>query len=296
MATEGMTGNEDQRADSKILQRPLLVPGKRGVCYTMRDEGKPGSWIDTVPLIIGLNVYWNYNWGLMYDSTRQPTGVMFVPQLWNGSNTNETFAEYITKICNIQELYNNGTITHLLGFNEPDSANQANMSVDLAIERWNVLNTILHHIPLISPSCVHADRLWMQEFVIKIKENSLRMDGIGVHWYGPPNVINFKNCMESIYQLYNKEYPLYITEFAVADWDAKTIDTNKYTSERVFEFMKMILPWLEQTEYIISYSWFPFNIDSIAGGISALYDTNNQLTKCGQYYKSITNENINGDG
>jgi Glycosyl hydrolase catalytic core len=277
--------------------RRNIVPGKRGICYTMREQGKEGSWIENLPRIIGLNVYWYYQWGLSYQQhdEQRPPGVMFVPMLWGDyCQNNEEFLKYVNDTIPLQELYQNGTITHIFAFNEPDNQQQANLSVDVAIERWKALH---HHfdIPLVSPSCVHADRIWMKEFMIRIQQYSLRLDGIGIHWYGPPNVIQFQNHIESVYQLYNKEYPLYITEFAVADWDATKISNNRYTCERVLEFMKIILPWLEQTKYVISYAWFPFEMNSPQGCISALYDHNNQFTKCGQYYKSITNENPHGD-
>lgn len=91
--------------------------------------------------------------------------------------------------------------------------------------------------------------------------------------------------MEGYYNLYQK--PLIITEFAAADWGAISIDDNMYTSAEVLKFAKEIIPWLEETDWILGYSWFSFDWDSPQGWISALFDSNDTLTPLGQFYRSI---------
>jgi hypothetical protein len=34
---------------------------------------------------------------------------------------------------------------------------------------------------------------------------------------------SFQKKLQAIHELHEREYPIYITEFIIADWDAKTI-------------------------------------------------------------------------
>jgi hypothetical protein len=123
---------------------------------------------------------------------------------------------------------------------------------------------------------------WMGDFMAQIKQNNYRVDVIGVHSYGGPNPQTFKSRMTAIHERYQK--PFLITEFAVADWTAKTPEENKYSSSQVFAFLQAILPWMEDQEWIIGYAWFSFSIDSPIGTSSALFDKDGKLTACGRWY------------
>ena len=85
-----------------------------------------------------------------------------------------------------------------------------------------------------------------------------------------------------------------ITEFAVADWEAGTVGENRFTPDQVMAFMVEILPFLEQTEWILSYAWFSFETDSPWGWPSALVESSSSgggevaLTPLGQYYSDFT--------
>jgi len=60
--------------------------------------------------------------------------------------------------------------------------------------------------------------------------------------------------------------------------------------------MKEAIPWLMETDWIAGFAWFPFLQSTAAGTSSALFiDGSNELTTCGKYYASITDENPQGD-
>ena len=59
--------------------------------------------------------------------------------------------------------------------------------------------------------------------------------------------------------------------------------------------MKEALPWLESTEWIYGYAWFPFSIDRPEGTSSALFDAQGNLTALGKFYQSVTPQNPSGD-
>jgi Glycosyl hydrolase catalytic core len=133
----------------------------------------------------------------------------------------------------------------------------------------------------------------MQEFAAGVAEKCLRMEWLGVHWYGEASFGDFQQKMEKFHDMYQR--PLLVTEFAPADWSAKTAAENKISAAMVLDFMKKALPWLEATPWIAGYAWFSFGQDSPAGTSSALFDEVGQLTMCGRYYASIRTDMPQGD-
>lgn len=253
---------------------PLKLPGKKGACFTLRAEGNSGSYTENLPKIKALNVSWNYSWGsdLIKD---QPANIEFVPMTWGAFNLPPQ-----TLYDKLEPLIKRKKIKRLLAFNEPDGKKQANVSVEKALELWPSLEKL--NIPLGSPAPVHPDKEWLQSFMKGATEKGYRVDYICVHDYGGMNAKALLNKLERVYKLYGR--PILITEFAVADWKAKTPQENKYTDEQVQQFMKEILPALDALPYVYGYSWFSFGRDSAAGTSSALFEEDGTLTKLGEIY------------
>jgi len=79
----------------------------------------------------------------------------------------------------------------------------------------------------------------------------------------------------------------------VADWQATSVDDNRYTPEQALAFMKAVLPQLDALDYVERYSWFSPAPDNKALAPSALFDAEDNLTPLGQYYAYHTpNEEI----
>jgi hypothetical protein len=125
-------------------------------------------------------------------------------------------------------------------------------------------------------------------------KRNYRIDYIGVHWYGATSPRAFKERMAQVYEAYGRR-PLLISEFAVADWGAKTVDQNSHSPKEVLKFMKNVLPWMEKQNWIAGYAWFSFGIHEAVGTSSSLFDQNGKLTPLGHFYSSVTNENPDGD-
>lgn len=249
----------------------LKLQGKKGACFTFRQEGKKGSWVENLPKVLALRPFWNYSWGVDSLGDRQPECIDFLPMVWGYYP--KQFETCLSKI-----IQQNPSMA--LTFNEPDGKNQSNISVEQAIHAWPSFESL--PIPLVSPSCVHPDKEWMTNFMALVKEKNLRVDVIGVHSYGNPNAKNFKNKLLKTYNLYQR--PLLITEFAIADWKAKKPEDNKFTTQQVLHFMQAVLPWLEEQSWIVGYSWFSFFPTSPGGCCSALFDQEGNLTECGSFY------------
>jgi hypothetical protein len=249
---------------------PFAPPGKKGACLTLRPSGQKGSWTDNLPKMLALNPSWVYSWGVpRLDAL--PQALEFVPMIW-GYNS--------AKINDQMKILKDQESKFLLGFNEPDGVSQSNLDVNTAVDAWPMLESL--NIPLISPSCVQMLGPWMESFMEHVDRNGLRVDAIGVHYYGGPNAKVFQEKLKQAHKKYNR--PIMITEFAVADWKATTPGENKFSSAAVLKFMMEILPWLESRSWIIGYAWFPFQEDKAVGTSSALFHRDGTLTSLGEFY------------
>lgn len=100
--------------------------------------------------------------------------------------------------------------------------------------------------------------------------------------------------MEDIYEYCG--LPLLITEFAVVDWDATSVETNRHSEASVLAFVKDVLPWMEEQDWILGYNWFSFKKTDRFGTSSALvYEqqldtgrTISKLTALGEYYSEFS--------
>jgi hypothetical protein len=227
-------------------------------------------------LVDAMNVSWYYNWSSAPSTTTvHSTTVEFVPMVWGYYGNPAVIQDAAT---------NNPGASALLAFNEPDHTDQSNLSVDTVISVWpEFQNTGMR---LGSPGTANADGTWMQSFMTKVEENNYTVDFIAVHWYGSPNAASFLAWVDGIYSLYGNR-PIWITEFAVADWSATSCADNNYTSDQVLTFLSEAIPGLESRSYVERYAWFPFWETSQYGCSSALCKADGTtLTPLGEYYKT----------
>ena len=253
---------------TEVLKSATTTNHKRGLGITT----KPGSqWREKLQLC-GAN--WFYCWG-----SRSPEplsdGIEFVPMIFG-----KAAGESLSKTC--EEIRKQGG-RELLGFNEPDQAKQSNMTVDQALELWPQLMEL--GLRLGSPACVHPDNEWMRAFMKGVTERHLRVDFVTVHSYGGLNVDALMNQLEAVHKLFGR--PIWITEFAVGDWQAKTRAENRYQPEQIVKFMGQLLPRLDSCEFVERYAWFPAKPDNHALGPCALFNEDGSLTPVGQAYRSI---------
>jgi len=332
--------------------------GKKGACFTLRDEGSHGSYAENLPKLLALLPDWAYSWsdvpaegvplvfsaggGVEIPLAGGGGGVDFVPMLW-GYYPGASFETSTDRI-----LAQNPRI--VLGFNEPDSPEQADIpDVETAVTGWRELVSKMggdHGVDdgdddasdkseawsgvftralrprennddddgllFVSPACVHPLGDWCWSFMQQTGREGLRVDAIGVHYYGSSDPEDFFDLLEDVYESYGRR-PLLVTEFALADWDAATPADNKYGPGDAMEFMRAVLPWLESKEWVLGYSWFSFERDDPNGWVSALFEaetesgrehnvfdknsnSNNdapELTPLGRYYANFRSDRNN---
>jgi hypothetical protein len=93
--------------------------------------------------------------------------------------------------------------------------------------------------------------------------------------------------------MYNR--PVWVTEFAVADWQAKSGQVpNRYSVEQVTAFMKATCAYMDKTPWVRGYAWFPrggqFGVKAHLNGplaTSVLFEQDGTLNGLGKTYAAI---------
>ncbi len=253
-------------------ETPINI-SKKGVAFT----NKTKSWSHKTS---DLAAHWMYSWGNILRE-EIPENVEFVPMFWGkGSVTDDN-------ITRIKQLIDEGKVKYVLGFNEPDGVTQANMTVDEAIALWPRLEEL--GVPLGSPATVAYGNPWMTEFMQRADALGLRVDFVAIHSYGGSNALNFVNILKQAHELYNR--PIWVTEFAVADWNATTPENNRYTEAEVIQFMQDATTAMNSIDWVERYAWFDGSNAPLA--TSSLFDEEATITTLGEVYAAINpNENI----
>lgn len=203
-----------------------------------------------------------------------PKGIAFVPMIWRYGGNPQS-------VENVAAVAKKEGIKEWIGFNEPEQSSQANMSVEQALETWSILQK--SGLRLGSPGCVHPDNEWMLAFMEGVRKRDLKVDFVCVHSYAGPNAESFVKRLQTIHKLYKR--PIWITEFAAGDWNAKSPEENKFKPKEVLEFMKDVLPQLDRLDFVERYTWFPAGMTSSVLGSSALWNADGKLTPLGECYR-----------
>lgn len=230
------------------------------------------------PSSSGLLTDWYYNWGIHPSAKGVPSthpSMRFLPMVWGW---------YPQKTPAILEELRAQHPSILLGFNEPDHHDQSNIPVKVALEAWPQLEGIAEE--LVSPAAANPLGPWMQDFMHGAEKRKLRIDSIGVHSYPSPSPTGFINMLHRVHDLYRR--PIWVTEFAVADWQAKRGAANRFSVSQVADFMEAVCTEMNRIPWIKGYAWFPFaGKSSNALQTSVLFDANGNLTALGKLYARL---------
>ncbi|MBB5350511.1 hypothetical protein HNR46_000739 [Haloferula luteola] len=148
-------------------------------------------------------------------------------------------------------------INHLLGFNEPDKKDQANMSVDAAIANWPTL--LKTGLRLGSPAVSDGGLGWLYDFMTKADKAGLRVDFVAVHYYravpdpgdGRAAAASMKGFLDDIHRRTGR--PIWITEWNNgANWTPHR-DPSETEQKRAIEAM---IEMLDETPYVERYALY----------------------------------------
>lgn len=137
----------------------------------------------------------------------------------------------------------------LLGFNEPDNARQANMSVQQALDLWPQLEAT--GARLRSPATTDPLGGWMQSFMQGAAERGERVDFVAIHYYADSlDVGRMQWTLERVHALYGK--PVWVTEWAPVDWS----NLGKYSAGQLAQFCTDASRMMDGLDFAERQSWF----------------------------------------
>ena len=253
-----------------LAAQAVLGPRKKGLCLTtkMRSPQEVARFVKAV------GARWFYNWNID-PPENLPAKVEYIPMIYNESS--------VAAISRVKSKASAHRYGELLGFNEPDAKEQGNTSVEKALELWPKLEST--GLRLGSPSCVHPDNDWMTAFMKGVEKRGLQVDFICMHSYGGPGAESLVKRIEQVHTLYKR--PIWITEFAVADWEAKSPAENRHKPDKVAEFVTKLLPQLEAMDIVERYCWFHGGVSGNALAGSRLFNPDGSLTVVGEAYRAV---------
>lgn len=187
-----------------------------------------------------LGATWCYNWTTA-PSVTDCGDPLFVPMIWGGGNVASALADIAAA----------GYDT-VLGFNEPNKVDQANMSVEDAIAEWPAL-TSDPNIRVGSPAVSDDGRAWLEDFMAQVEENGLRVDFIAMHWYGwNAGSCTAGNLQGAVNWASQWGLPVWITEFGCMG----SSNTDEAT---LIQFFNDSMEMLENHPLVERYAWYPWN-------------------------------------
>lgn len=243
---------------------------KRGVAYGYHSKADMQA--------LSKGVSWWYNWAFEPDRGVKDDfrnfGVEYVPMVWGAK----------VDPAQVQARAPAG-VSALLGFNEPNFVEQANLSAKDAASLWPKVSAVAdaRDLTLVSPAvnfcggaCVETDPFaYLDDFFAAC--SGCRVDAVAIHIYVGCKGENGNHAQWLINHVktYEKRFsqPLWLTEFACDD--AKSEDEQR-------AFLVDAVTYLESDPRIARYAWFAGRADNVPH--VDLLGADGQLTSLGQAY------------
>lgn len=218
---------------------------------------------------------WFHTWSTQHPGIRTPAGTTFVPTIWGaGSVTPDNLARA-----------KRSRSRHLLTFNEPDLAEQANMSVGEAIRLWPQLESTGKRLS--SPAVAYGAATpggWLDRFLRRADRRDLRVDFIALHWYGGDfhprrATAQLESYLRAVHARYGK--PIWLTEYALMRFG----DQSVVPSPRVqAAFVRRSSAMLAQLGFVQRHAWFALPA-AARGASSGLFRPGAEITPVGRAFR-----------
>lgn len=214
---------------------------KRGVAFSF-------TQVTDLPLMSPY-ISWDYNWGntpsndaaMWFDANEMD----FCPMCWNGNYNADAIRAFVAAHPNTK---------YLLGFNEPNLTDQANMTPAQAAAIWSPVVALAKelNLKLVSPAmnygtlAGYSDPIkWLDEFFAQPNVDINDIYAISIHCY-MSSASAVQGYVEK-FEKYNK--PIWMTEFCAWDPVPGSVTTQ-------MDYMCAVLNYLEANPKVERYAWF----------------------------------------
>ncbi|KAF2015368.1 glycoside hydrolase family 128 protein [Aaosphaeria arxii CBS 175.79] len=200
---------------------------------------------------------WMYNWG---QTVTDAAKFDYVPMLHsNKTEHTETWE------ANLKTSVDAGA-THVFSFNEPDQCGEESggacmQDIDLTVDTHKkYIQKLAEEYPKLklgAPAVTNGveDEItkakmgipFLKEFLSKC--DGCKIDFLNAHWYSPPDVKAFQQHLVNVYAANENKTAIWVTEFGV------TGDPAQKTGEPAQQFLKEVLPWMDEQDWIERYAY-----------------------------------------
>jgi hypothetical protein len=179
--------------------------------------------------------------------------------------------------------------TTLLGFNEPDFADQSNMTVEAALDLWPHLQATGLRLGSPAPAVGAATAGgWLDRFMSGARKRGYRVDFIALHWYGSDfsdaAVGHLEGYLRAVHDRYG--LPIWLTEFALIKWESG--GATYPTGVQQARFITRVTQMLGELDYVERYAWFALPTPDEGGAGTGLYRPGQGLTEAGTAFRAAS--------
>ncbi|HLW94262.1 MAG TPA: glycosyl hydrolase [Solirubrobacteraceae bacterium] len=247
------------------------LSSKRGIASSQYLASNPGK-------LSKLGASWAYDWSA--TAPLATGGLMWVPMIAKEPSLTPS------TINQLRAAGRAGRVRYLLGFNEPDSASQSNLTPQQAAALWPQLERT--GLILGSPAPATPFDGWLASFMTLARQRHLRVDFIALHYYqdftNPNAVAELHQQLVSLYHQYRR--PIWITEIGAIDiraWHESM--TRTPTDPLAARYMRKLFGMLDALPFVQRYAWFTDDCwTDIACRFGSLYSANGRTTLAGRTF------------
>ena len=234
---------------------PQPLPGQE-----QKHAGKKKGWAggDTeMHKLFG--AHWYYTW---WPGGNESKAASFVPMVKEEKH-----------IHSLHAIENMQGVDHLLGYNEPERKDQANMPLARCLELWPRLMALAEKKQLRlgspAPSSDGGGMAFLEAFMEQVKERKLRVDFIALHWYRSRDPGAFESWVKEIARKYKR--PVWVTEFN--GWNGPEKEN--------YDFLRKVLKFMERSKDVERYAYF----EPGKGKDHSLLKADGSLSRMGEAYR-----------
>lgn len=233
-----------QRApsDTFFVFLPFIRGGSPVTPPSPVKKGLPLTYNDCA-IATTVGATWIHAW-----STTPPncTGTENIPMIWGAGDVNATLG---------------GNSQWIIGFNEPDSASQANISPAVAATLWRQIEQKYPTKKLVAPNPSGASPDWLVDFrnaYIAAYGTPPRLNALGVHCYSWYAELGTYGCIPHTRKFMDWATAWGVSEVWVTEFSFSP--TSPSSPSQALQEANTYITWLQNQSMVTRYAWFASKI------------------------------------